>query len=284
MKPTNLVINTKSVSAIGLGCSRLGSFGGASIKEAEYLIQTAIDRGITFYDTASSYGQGDSERLLGRLLGKQDQLLLVTKIGKIVPFKAKALQPVKAIIRKFTRRYDLTKIYVQNSRPRSLAVNFEPRFLRLELEKSLRRLNIESIPIMMLHSPPASVLQSGEAITVLERAFESGLIQSIGVSVDDITAAEASLADTRISVIQIPFHEGNEVMASWLYRASGMGKLVVVREIYNGIKNIKSENIPSFIENQIKRAKMANPNGVTLIGTINPDHLDMAVKANFKNI
>ena len=104
MQLSYIKYNGFQVSSLGLGCSRFGSMTGTTKEDAEVLVSLAIEKGITFFDTASSYGQGDSERILARLVGKNDQLCIVTKIGKLVPLKARILQPVKGLVQKFTSR------------------------------------------------------------------------------------------------------------------------------------------------------------------------------------
>ena len=63
------------VSVIGLGCWQIGSgWGEASEDEALDVLRTAVDGGVTFLDTADVYGDGRSERLVGRLLKERDGL------------------------------------------------------------------------------------------------------------------------------------------------------------------------------------------------------------------
>ena len=71
------------VSVVGLGCSRFGSIGsGIGNRQAVMLIDRAYELGINLFDTASIYGQGDSERLLGKTLQRRrDQVVIVSKAG-----------------------------------------------------------------------------------------------------------------------------------------------------------------------------------------------------------
>jgi aryl-alcohol dehydrogenase-like predicted oxidoreductase len=57
------------LSVLGIGCSRVGSISNSvSIGQIEATLDAAVEAGINFFDTANIYGQGDSERALGRLL------------------------------------------------------------------------------------------------------------------------------------------------------------------------------------------------------------------------
>ena len=68
------------ISAIGLGCNPFGNEVDA--QTAEIIVNTAIDAGITYFDTADTYFGGKSEDYLGRALrGKRDRVLVATKFG-----------------------------------------------------------------------------------------------------------------------------------------------------------------------------------------------------------
>lgn len=237
------------------------------------LIANAIDRGITFFDTASSYGQGDSERVLGRIIGNNDQVCLVTKVGKKVPFKAKVLQPVKGLVRKFARRSGMAGAFIKRSRSGTLPVCFDDTFLVRELDKSRRRLGLDCIPVVMLHSPSASVLLKGDAVSVLEKARERGSLRMVGVAVDDLEAAEATLKDDRIIAVQAPLYENDVAMADWASRAKQAGKLVVAREIFHGMQTVDASDINDHIRRNLRRVLTSEGVGVSLVGTTKSDHL-----------
>src|SRR6201990_2760271 len=72
------------VSALGLGCMGLTfAYGPATEKqEAIKLIRAAVERGVTFFDTAEAYGPFDNEELLGEALAPfRDQVVIATKFG-----------------------------------------------------------------------------------------------------------------------------------------------------------------------------------------------------------
>lgn len=71
------------VSALGLGCMGMSwAYGGADEGEAIATIHHAIDRGVTFFDTAEMYGPFTNEKLLGRAIaGRRDGLVIATKFG-----------------------------------------------------------------------------------------------------------------------------------------------------------------------------------------------------------
>jgi aryl-alcohol dehydrogenase-like predicted oxidoreductase len=68
------------VSRLGLGCNNFGR--RLDSQGARTVVEAALDCGVTFFDTAETYGEGDSERFLGATLaGKRDQVVLATKLG-----------------------------------------------------------------------------------------------------------------------------------------------------------------------------------------------------------
>src|ERR1700687_933605 len=84
MQKRNLGKSNLEVSALGLGCMGM-SFGlgpAADKKEMISLIRTAVERGITFFDTAEVYGPFTNEELVGEALAPfRDQVVIATKFG-----------------------------------------------------------------------------------------------------------------------------------------------------------------------------------------------------------
>src|ERR1700680_4905701 len=112
------------VSALGLGCMGLGSgYGPAADKqEAISLIRTAVERGITFFDTAEAYGPFTNEELLGEALAPmRDQVVFATKFG----FKFEA--------------------------GKQSGLDRRPAHIKEVAEASLKRLKIEAIDLFYQH-------------------------------------------------------------------------------------------------------------------------------------
>ncbi|MCC7205740.1 MAG: aldo/keto reductase, partial [Anaerolineae bacterium] len=165
--------STLEVSALGMGCWALGGpwrflegpGGWGEVDDAESVraIHTAIDEGITFFDTAANYGAGHSERILAQALaGKRQQVIIATKFGYSVDEAAKQVW--------------------EHDGPAE-------QYVRDECEASLRRLNTDVIDLYQFHVngyPPAKASPVREALEDLVRA---GKIRFYGWSTDSVEGA-----------------------------------------------------------------------------------------------
>ena len=70
------------VSEIGMGCNRLGEAGSPDQHWID-LVRRAVELGVNVFDSSESYNWGRSEEMLGRAIGKRDDVLLATKISRV---------------------------------------------------------------------------------------------------------------------------------------------------------------------------------------------------------
>jgi aryl-alcohol dehydrogenase-like predicted oxidoreductase/radical SAM superfamily enzyme YgiQ (UPF0313 family) len=170
------------VSEIGFGAwgiggatSRILSYGETDDAESLSALQFAFDHGVTFYDTADSYGNGHSETLLGKAFGRRrDQVVLASKVG-----------------------------FVDLDQPQ----DFSPRHLRTSLEGSLRRLGTDYLDLLQLHSPSLDELRRDPSILeTLEALRQEGKIRAFGLSVRSPEEGLAALEEFGFGVIQVNFN------------------------------------------------------------------------------
>lgn len=265
---------------IGLGCSRLGSVLGASPEESVRLIRSAYEAGVRFYDTSDIYGQGESEWMLGRTLKGRDDVVLCTKIGKRLATSKRLLLPLKSLIRRFAGMSTSVRSGVRTARSKPMPTCWTPAYLRSALEKSLRNTGRERLDVLMLHSPSAEVIAAGEALDVLEAARKAGRIGMIGISIDDVAAAGAALADPRVRVLQVPLHPGDGSYDAILARANAAGVAIVAREVLGGPGAIGGGPLSrDVVAERIRRAVATPGVSFTLVGTTRVDHLLDGVRA-----
>ena len=155
------------ISAMGIGCWAIGGAFGAedspsgwgSVEDDESIrgIHAALERGITFFDTADVYGAGHSERLLGKAVaGRRDKVVIATKFG--VSFDEETRQ--------------------------ASGQRATPEYIRQACEASLRRLNTDYIDLYQFHLNNFPAEEADEVREVLEDLAEDGKIRFYGWSTD----------------------------------------------------------------------------------------------------
>jgi len=154
-----------SVSVVGLGCNNFGMRIDA--ERTQLVVDAAIDAGINYFDTAESYGKGQSEEYLGRALrGRRDQVLIATKWGHTISL-------------------------TDGER------GGDPAQVRRRLEDSLRRLGTEYVDHYQLHRPDP-LTPAEETLGCLAELRAEGKIREIGCThftVDELVAShDAALA------------------------------------------------------------------------------------------
>ena len=142
------------VSVVGLGCNNFG--GRIDLQRTRAVVDAAINAGITLFDTAEMYGKdGGSELALGEVLaGRRDKVVLATKFGH----------------QKVDMGYG----------PAAGAKGGRG-YIRLAVEKSLRRLRTDYIDLYQLHTPdPLTPIE--ETIAALDELVAEGKVRYIGHS------------------------------------------------------------------------------------------------------
>lgn len=159
--------------------------GGRSSREASFkALAAAWDSGITFYDTARSYGYGQSEGLLGEFFqGKRDSVVLCTKFG-ILPANPQGWkQRLKPLARGVLRALPGLRGAIRRQvKDQFLHGQFSPEAMRSSLETSLRELRTDYVDLLLLHAAPASVLEQDDLLEAMERLVESGKVRLAGIS------------------------------------------------------------------------------------------------------
>jgi aryl-alcohol dehydrogenase-like predicted oxidoreductase len=175
------------------------------MRQVREVMARALELGVTLLDTADIYGQGDSEREIGRLLrGRREAAFVVTKFGKTFSWKLALARPAKPVLKRLVGARAARRA-VAARRGGEMGEAFVPDRLARALESSLRRLRTDHVDAVLLHSPPAAALADprlGEALTT---AKASGKARHVGVSCDDRPALQAALAlAAPVSLLELP--------------------------------------------------------------------------------
>ena len=160
MKYRTLGSTGYEVSEIGFGAWAIGAdWGSIDDTTAMAALHTAVDAGVNFIDTADVYGDGRSERFVGRLVRERSdvELIVATKAG---------------------RRID----------PHT-ADGYTGENIERFIDRSLTNLKADALDLLQLHSPPTDVYYRPELFEALDGIKEKGKIRHYGVSVERVEEA-----------------------------------------------------------------------------------------------
>jgi aryl-alcohol dehydrogenase-like predicted oxidoreductase len=234
--------HVKPLSAVGLGCNRIGSFSNTTpLQEVRVTLAMALDLGITVFDTAGIYGQGESEREIGRVLrGRREEAFVVTKLGKVFSAKMRSMLFLRGMAK--AALPGRAQQMIATRRSREIIQDFTPGRFAAEVDASLMRLGFEYLDGLLLHGPQAESLngdpQIGEALCSLQRA---GKIRLFGVSCDDYKCVEAALAMPKLNLLQVTLPVLDEAIAQGQGpKLRSLGITVFVREVIRGRSSLLS--------------------------------------------
>ena len=171
-----------AVGTVGLGTWPIGGarYGGRDDRAAIAAIQAAVDAGVTCFDSAPSYGNGNAEALLGRALeGRRHDVVVITKGGLVWD--------------------EDSNVSGRNSRPDYLAA---------KLDESLIRLRTDYVDLFLIHWPDLDT-PLAETMGGLEALVASGKARAIGVSnfnAAQLRESDAALSSTRLATNQISYN------------------------------------------------------------------------------
>jgi aryl-alcohol dehydrogenase-like predicted oxidoreductase len=201
--------NDTRLSVLGFGCSAV--LGRSSRNESLTAFNTAFDAGITFFDNARSYGYGASEGLLGQFLqGRRDKVILCTKFG-ILPVARNWKQMMKPVARAAVRLVPSLRQAAQRQAANQFNANqFSLATLQSSLDTSLRQLRTDYLDMLLMHGPPASILQQQDLLEALARLVEQGKVRMAGLSAD-IPVIEKTFAERPpvLTTAQFPLNLSN---------------------------------------------------------------------------
>jgi aryl-alcohol dehydrogenase-like predicted oxidoreductase len=165
------------VSEISLGTWQTGGKWGSAFNEknADQIINIAIDNGVNFIDTADVYSGGMSEAAVGRVIrSRTERVYIATKCGR--------------------------QIYPHTS------AGYQPKILRKFVEDSLKRTGLETLDLMQLHCPPTEVYYRPEIFETFGNLKHEGKILNLGVSVEKVEEALKAIEYPDVSTVQIIFN------------------------------------------------------------------------------
>ena len=160
------------VSEVGFGAWAIGgSWGPVDDDASMRALHTAVDEGVTFFDTADVCGDGHSEQLLGRLLQERDEdFVVATKMGRRVPVDPDAYT------------YEAFRDW---------------------LDRSRRNLGVDTIDLVQLHALGREIYDRPAVWEALDRLVDEEVVAHYGVSVETVDEAQVACRTADVATIQI---------------------------------------------------------------------------------
>jgi aryl-alcohol dehydrogenase-like predicted oxidoreductase len=174
------------VSALGVGCWAIGGpwtmgpnqagWGAVDDEESVRALRAAMDAGVTFFDTAATYGAGHSETVLGRAVGaRRSEVVLATKFG----------YPVDEAGRHVDEGADVSPAAIERS-----------------CADSLRRLGTDWVDLFQLHVGDLDPALADDVVDTLEGLVGTGMIRGYGWSTDDVDRARRFARGPHCTAVQ----------------------------------------------------------------------------------
>src|SRR6478736_3400343 len=171
MEQRRLGRSDHDVSVIGLGTWQLGAdWGEVSESDALAVLETSVEAGVTFFDTADVYGDGRSEQVIGRFLKTHDGITVATKMGR---------------------------------RAEQLPENYTLDSFRAWTDRSRRNLGVDTLDLVQLHCPPSATIDDDATYDALDALVEDGAIAAYGVSVETVDQALSAMTRPHLATVQI---------------------------------------------------------------------------------
>ena len=164
----------RAVSVIGQGCWQFGGdWGDVADDQALDILRAGADAGVTFFDTADVYGDGRSERLVGRFIAERHDptIMVATKMGR-------------------------------RANPHVAAAYTRDNF-RAWNDRSRENLAVDTLDLVQLHCPPSAVYATDQVYEWLDEMVEEGRMAAYGVSVETVDEALTAMRHEHVASIQI---------------------------------------------------------------------------------
>lgn len=207
------------ISEISLGTWQVGGKWGSGFDDdkADAILNTAIDNGVNFIDTADVYENGLSEKAVGRVVrSRSEKIYVATKCGRqINPHTNEG---------------------------------YTPKALRGYVEESLKRTGLETLDLIQLHCPPTEVFYRPEIFETFRALKKEGKINHLGVSVEKVEEAIKAMEFEDVASVQIIFNLFRQRPSELFFREAQKNNVgVIVRvPLASGLLTGKFDQNTSF--------------------------------------
>jgi aryl-alcohol dehydrogenase-like predicted oxidoreductase len=187
------------ISEVSLGTWQVGGKWGSSFddKNAERILNEAIDKGVNFIDTADVYSDGLSEAAVARIVkSRKEKIYIATKCGRKIQPHVSQGYTIKAV--------------------------------RTFVEDSLRNMKCETIDLIQLHCPPTEVYYRPEIFELFDVLKNEGKILNLGVSVEKTEEGLKAINYSNVATVQIIFNMFRQRASELFFREAAEKNIGII--------------------------------------------------------
>jgi aryl-alcohol dehydrogenase-like predicted oxidoreductase len=285
----------RSVPVLGFGCASLGS--RVDTKRGTAALARAFESGVSWFDVAPSYGDGNAETILGAFVaGKRSQVVLCTKVGMLPGRSSLTARVMKPVAQRALRIAPKLRHVVVRHRASPERVALTGAFIEASLQASLKRLRTDFVDVLALHEASLTDVEREDVLRALESVVSAGYARCISMAGDVRVGLRAVGLSEGIRILQLPNNpfEANVEMARKKMPA-GRSVGFVTHSVYghagaldrlaeligsnpdrcalfeeHGYCGAEREVAAAFL---LDFALASNPEGVVLLSMYEPSHL-----------
>jgi len=193
---TGFNLSTVSFGAWAIG----GAWGQSNDEESLRALNRALDLGVNFIDTADVYGDGHSEKLIGKLRRqRKEPFYVATKVGR-------------------------------RSSPHT-ADSYTKATLTEHVERCLQNLEVDALDLLQLHCPPTDVYYRPEVFEAMDDLQRAGKLRNYGVSVERVEEGLKSLEYPGVQSVQIVYNLFRQRPAELFFRQAEARKVGILARL-----------------------------------------------------
>jgi aryl-alcohol dehydrogenase-like predicted oxidoreductase len=168
-------------SVVGMGCASLGSRIGR--REGLKALNRAFDAGVTWFDVAPSYGDGEAESILGEFVrSRRGKVQICSKVGIKPAQMPMAMRAAKPILRSTIGWFPRLRKYVTKARPMAAKVPISSELISRSVDASLQRLGTDHLDVLALHGAEPDEVVCDDIIAALERIVALGKAKTFSIA------------------------------------------------------------------------------------------------------
>lgn len=263
------------VSALGFGCASLGS--RISRKSGIAAIERALAAGITWFDVAPSYGDGEAESILGDAL-RGTKVAIVTKVGLRAETAGKFSKALRGFARPIVAAVPGLRAMAKSARAGTIArVPLDANAIRASIMRSLERLRVDRVAVLALHDPSDDDLRRDEVLRALEDVKRQGLAARIGMAGSYANFVAANSASRAVDVAQFAASPSAQY-STQVGALRAREAFVVTHSVFAAQADV-ARAMKADAATALRYCFSANPTGVVLTSSFAPEHLRLNAAA-----